>query len=374
MLLRYPELRVLPHPVQSDKVHLKAAMDWLCAAQDAAPHDDGVNASYDLWKKTWGRYSYRETTGYIIETFLAYYGLTDNKEYMERAVRMGDWEIAVQAADGAVWEERKGEKNGKKIFNTGQVMIGWLALYRAGLGQKYLDASGRAAAWLVAQQAPDGSWPTYTSSGEAQTIETRVAWPLLEYAIIVGDQAARAAAERHLTWVMSVQEPDGWFNNTAFAPGIAPWTHQIAYTVSGLLECYKLLGANDKKLFDAFYTPAVKLLEIAEQTYPRFLAGSFDKGWRADTRYTCLTGDAQLAIIWTQIYQLTGEERFKRGADTIIEQLKTTQLLSKNKNTHGGILGSYPIDGHYAPYALPNWAAKFFADALLLKIGSTSQQ
>jgi hypothetical protein len=33
----------------------------------------------------------------------------------------------------------------------------------------------------------------------------------------------------------------------------------------------------------------------------------------------------------------------------------------------GGVKGSHPIDGGYHPWQCPNWAAKFFADALMLE-------
>ena len=32
----------------------------------------------------------------------------------------------------------------------------------------------------------------------------------------------------------------------------------------------------------------------------------------------------------------------------------------------GGIKGSFPIDGQYGQYEYLNWAAKFFADALMI--------
>lgn len=365
LLARYRALRKIPHPAKDNHEHLQATMEWLCVAQDANDNG-GISANYDLWKQAWGL-SYRETTGYIIETFLAYYHHTKNNTYLERAVRMGEWELEVQCEDGSVGEVKKDGTIGKKIFNTGQVMLGYLALYRETKEEKYLTATARAASWLIQNQAQDGSWPTYASRGEAQTIETRVAWPLLDFALLTHDEEAKAAAVRHLGWVMSMQRPNGWFDNTSFTKGVNPWTHQIAYTISGLLECYLLLGSTDTALFDAAYRPAVKLLELAEQKAPAFLGGSFDEHWRSTDTYSCLTGNAQLAIIWLQLYSLTKEERFKTAAHTILEQLKRIHLLGDDKKTHGALLGSYPFDGGYAPYTLPNWAPKFFADALMLQ-------
>ena len=48
--------------------------------------------------------------------------------------------------------------------------------------------------------------------------------------------------------------------------------------------------------------------------------------------------------------------------------MKSTQdICSRNKNIRGGIKGAYPIYGWYAPFSFPNWAAKFFIDALMLE-------
>src|SRR5688572_11741554 len=88
VLWNNPELGRLPCPPREDKVHLKAAMDWLSEAQDVMG-SGGVSTLYDLRHNTWTK-EYRETTGYIIETFVEYYRLSAEQEYLERAVRMGD--------------------------------------------------------------------------------------------------------------------------------------------------------------------------------------------------------------------------------------------------------------------------------------------
>ena len=80
------------------KTHLKAAIEWLCRAQDING-DGGVSAGWsfeDGWLP-----SYPETTGYIIETFLAAAGILNNMDLTARANRMIDWELSLQRADGA---------------------------------------------------------------------------------------------------------------------------------------------------------------------------------------------------------------------------------------------------------------------------------
>ncbi|MDO8548064.1 MAG: glycoside hydrolase family 127 protein [bacterium] len=371
---KYPELRRLPHAPEADEVHLKAAVDWLCTAQDATD-DGGVSATYDIWKKRWAA-PYRETTGYIIETFLEYYHLTGEKEYLERAIRMGEWEISVQAADGAVWEERGGEAAGKKIFNTSQVMLGYNALYKETSDAKYLEASKKGAEWLMNNQEADGRWQKFSTNPKqpaaARTINARSAWALLQLYAITGENSYKAATEKNIEWILRQQRKNFWFDNTSLTEQNRPWTHYIAYTICGLLECYVLLGKSDKKLFTSFYGAATTLLEYYRTHGSELLPGSFDSHWESQDTYTCITGDAQIAIAWMQVYELTGEQKFLDGARNLLEQVKMTQLLSDRPETHGGILGSYPIDGLYGPYSIINWGAKFFADALMLKTRITS--
>ena len=100
----------------------------------------------------------------------------------------------------------------------------------------------------------------------------------------------------------------------------------------------------------------------------RFLPGAFNHKWMANETFSCLTGNAQMAIIWLKLYKITRDERLLNAAVKNIEQLKSIQnLASRNDGIRGGIPGSYPIWGDYVNFGYPNWAAKFFADALMLK-------
>ena len=40
-------------------------------------------------------------------------------------------------------------------------------------------------------------------------------------------------------------------------------------------------------------------------------------------------------------------------------------INTTDPNIRGGIKGSQPIYGRYSPFSYPNWAAKFFIDAVL---------
>ncbi len=103
-----------------------------------------------------------------------------------------------------------------------------------------------------------------------------------------------------------------------------------------------------------------------------YLAATFNPRWHETASYECLTGNAQIARAWLRLYQITDDARYLSSALKLNRRLKRTQLLAPiGKGIRGGIKGSHPIwgsrAGHYARFTYPNWAAKFFIDALLLE-------
>jgi len=364
--VKFDEKKMLNHSPREDEWHLEHVISWMCTAQDATGCN-GVSSDYDILTKKWGK-PYRETTGYIIETFIEYYKTTKKLEFLERAEKMAEWEISVQCDDGSFGEVKKDGSIGKKIFNTGQIIIGLLAIHTETKKEKYLESAIRAGDWLLKNQEQDGSWEKFTTQGK-RTYHSRVAWPLLSLFKSTGEEKYKISSEKNIDWVIKQQQPNFWFDNNSLSEDNTPWTHLIAYTISGLIECYLLSDTKNKELFDSFYNSADTLLNIFNKNCEKeYLKCSFDKNWNSSDTYSCLTGNAQLAIIWMQIYQITNEKRFLEGSSKILEQLKRTQIIDTNiLGIKGGVFGSHPINGEYAPYKLINWAAKFFADALLIK-------
>lgn len=364
--LYYPEIVQLPVVPKSDAEHLQASIDWLSVAQDKTK-SGGVSAWFDLSTRRW-RIAYRETTGYIMETFVDYYKLTGNKQCLERAKAMADWEIEVLSNEGGVGEPQKNGEIAYKIFNAGQVILGLCPLFNITKEERYLEAAKKIADWVVINQDIDGGWSKYSNKGP-KTIDSRVSWALLLVYQETKDEKYRDAARKNIAWTVAQQKNNFWFANTSILRNREPWTHAIAYTISGLLESY-LLGEKDERIYKSFYGASKKMLECFQNTKTSkgFLPCSFDKNWNSKDDYSCLTGNAQLAIIWFKIYKLTGENEFLKAAHEILDQIKTTQILETSREEiKGGILASYPYYGDYSPFLLINWAPKFFADALILK-------
>jgi uncharacterized protein YyaL (SSP411 family) len=358
------------HPPRSTDEHLHATMRWLLVAHEKGGRG-GVSAGYSIvdgWLAP-----YPETTGYIIPTLFDCAREVGREELRARAFDMAAWEVEVQLACGAV---RSGVLDGTPksdapaVFNTGQVILGWCRAYRESREDAFLQAAVRAGNWLVDVQEPDGAWRV--GSAETATVahayDARTAWSLLELSRLTDTDQYRSAALRQLEWVLSQQRPNGWFaSNTFFGPGHRwqhPFTHTIAYVLEGLIGAWEH-HASDRYIEAVERTLAALRPRIAADGY---LAGHFDDAWGSNANYSCLTGDAQLAGVLYRMSAITGSSDYLGIARRLSDFVKSTQNMDvHHAGVRGGIKGSHPIDGLYSPFVYVNWAAKFFADCLLLE-------
>jgi hypothetical protein len=357
-------------PVSSRQKHLRAAVEWLCRAQDVTGTSGGVSAGFSIahgWLPP-----YPETTGYIIPSLLDVDTQFPDLALRRRARQMADWEIEVQLPNGGVQggQFRPAQEVRKPVvFNTGQVILGWCRAFREFGDERYRTAANSAAEWLLSVQSPNGAWCLEGTETETavHAYDARTAWSLLEVDAISPDPRYVAAANRQLEWVLGLQRGNGWFAENAFF-GAGAWnltfTHTIAYVMEGLQEAHRLTQVTT--YFDALYRTADKLLRIFELR--RYMAGDFDDRWTSSSRYGCLTGNAQIAAVWMRLFVSTGDIRFLNGALKLTDTVKRSQHLSSlHSGIRGGVKGSQPISGRYTPYTYINWGAKFFIDALVLE-------
>jgi len=352
----------------SDEAHLGATIAWLCRAQDirkGQPDEGGVSAGWsfeDGWLP-----SYPETSGYIVETFLATSDLLDRPELKERANRILDWELSIQNPDGS-FPGHFGEPGSRPvIFNTGQIIHGLVEGHRRLDRSECLEAAVKAGHWMARQQDEDGCWRRSVHNGIPHTYNTRAAWGLLRAAMAAGDKELEQSARKNLDWALTQQTESGWFRNNAFKPDTPPFTHTIAYAIRGLLESGLLLG--DERLISAATKAATAQAEV--QREDGSLAGTYADGWLPKSRYCCLTGLAQMCIIWLRAAQTldSGKEELEKSAILGIDYLKSSHhMTGKGDPRDGGVAGSVPIWGGYSRFEFPNWAAKFFADVLMFKM------
>jgi hypothetical protein len=353
-------------PVYGHRQHLAATIDWLCRAQDMRDGTldaGGVSAGWsfeDGWLP-----SYPETTGYIIETFLEAADRLQRPDLVSRARRMIEWELSIQLPDGA-FPGHFGEPGSRPvIFNTGQIMHGMNVAYEK-LGQaEALRAAVRAGHWLARLQDADGAWRKFEYRDIVHTYNTRATWALAKTALLANDARLQEAARRHLDWALAQQQPNGWYANNVFAQGAYPNTHAIAYAIRGLFESGLLLG--ESRYVDSALKAASAVAGL--QREDGWIAGTFDSRWRPTASYCCLTGVAQMCLNWSRMRDALGRGDFQKCIDRGLQYLKTTQRLNDPApEVRGGIGGSQPFWGAYSRFEYPNWAAKFFADALMLNL------
>lgn len=355
---------------QAHELHLQGAIDWLCRAQDirSGMHDQGgVSAGWsfeDGWLP-----AYPETTGYIVETFLAASDILQRPDLAERARRMLDWLLSIQLPDGA-FPGHFGEPGSRPvIFNTGQIMHGLIAgYYQLGLDE-CLQSAVRAGRWLRRQQDTDGCWRRFEHNDVPHVYNTRATWALLATGMLAGENDLIASARDNLDWALGQQTASGWYASNAFVPDRAPYTHTIAYAIRGLLESGHLLG--EDRYLDSARKAGMALASV--QRSDGWLAGAYRDGWIEDASYCCLTGLAQMSLNWLRIAQITGDDDLRGNARSGLEYLKAIQKLQhQDAAVRGGIAGSFPIWGDYSRFEYPNWAAKFFCDALMMDLTDTT--
>ena len=349
----------------------EAAAAWLLRGQ-ASTHDDGVSQGYfpchpdatSGWLN-----SYPETTGYVIPTLLEFAARFDREDIKRRALKMADWEIEVQMPSGAVQGGTvcAPDQQVAAVFNTGMVLQGWSAAYRATGGTRFIEAGKGAADFLVGDVGDDGhlrSHGVFVAQHSIKTYNCLCGWALWQFSEdVAGEQYAKTAI-RVAEAAMSQQQPNGWFANNCLTDPVAPLSHTIGYTLQGLLEVG--IAANREDLIDAArrgIDPLIRRLSSSG-----FLAGCFFSDWEPAVFSSCLTGNAQLAVVCYRLYEITGSQEHRRAADRLLDYLKALQILqSSDPGVNGAIGGSYPLLGSYMTAGYPNWATKYFLDGLLLQ-------
>ena len=358
------------HPVApTHREHLQSALDWLARAQDAWP-SGGVARGYTA---AWNRYfkargwepEYPETTGYIIPTLFLAAEHLERPDLAQRAERAARWEIDVQLRSGGVRAGVMGQPPLSSVFNTGQVIFGWLAALEATGDQIFAQAARRAADFLVDRLDPDGIWRRDTShlaDHRATLYNSRTAWALAAAGVRLGEQAYVDAARCALFATQERQRENGWIPDCCLTDPVHPLVHTLAYAIQGLLEGGYLL--NEPRLVDGAATAAAALRRGLRDD--GWLSGRWSETWTPAADFSCLTGTAQIANVWLRLARVTGDRAWIEPAERALRFLETTQnRTTRLDGLRGGIKGSFPFDGEYGRYETLSWATKFFADAVM---------
>jgi len=340
--------------------HTTAALSWIKYAYQKTDHR-GISKGFDLLRNQWAP-AYPETTGYTIPTLLNAAQVFQQPLWQDIALRLADYLLQSATADGGVAHWRDSKQSKPIVFDTGQAIFGWLAAFEVSQDQRYLQASQKAGNWLVKIQDDDGAWRQGQHLSTTKVIDTRVAWALLRLFYHSQQEIHRQAAILNCEWALQNQTSDGWFKNCAFLPNHDPFTHTLAYTAEGLFECGSIL--NKPTYIEAASQTAKTLRDL--QRSDGSLASTYGPGWLSTSASSCLTGNCQMARLWMQFSSRDQDSSYMEAAQNALEFVISIQdIKTKDTNRHGGILGSFPVWGKYERFKYPNWAAKFFVDAML---------
>jgi hypothetical protein len=192
--------------------------------------------------------------------------------------------------------------------------------------------------------------------------EARTGWALALAGQMLNRPSYLNAARKIAGFTLSCQKPNGWFSQNDLNNNSIPLTHTIGYALEGLLELGLLLS--EPACLEAVSTSLSHIQLLAYED--GYLAGRWTADWKPAATWSCLTGSCQLASVSFRTHRIYPNKGFDELGRKLLGFVTSTQILrGANEGLAGGIHGSYPFDGEYGRYCSLNWAAKFYADAIM---------
>jgi hypothetical protein len=225
-----------------------------------------------------------------------------------------------------------------------------------------------AADWLANSQDADGCWRRHPSPfailGE-KSYDAHVAWGLVEAERQAPGRGYADAALKNARWALTQQRPNGSFDRCCLGrPTEPPHTHTIGYVLRGIIEVYRFW--RDQTLLEAARRTADSLIPAIR--HDGTLPGRLDAAWRGTVRWTCLTGNVQIAHSLFILYRETGLSTYLDAACALNRSVRRTLSTDEREEIRGAVRGSFPVDGDYCAFEYPNWATKFAIDANSLEL------
>ena len=338
---------------------LEHAANWILSSE----RKDGGSSAQFVPFLGWSK-AYPETTGYIIPTLIDIGNRLNNSIYLDLSVRFGEWLLLIQNADGSWNSGKHPSKNTKSsIFNTGQILLGLVSLWDQTQDDKWIQSATMGANWLTQKQLSSGLWDggDYKSS-ITPSYYSHVLWPMLEVASRINDSRLRSSAAKGIYKIVSRRQANGVISGWSFREGDYAYTHTIAYTIRGIQEASRLLDDSEiAKCIDDSLDMLLRRSELNRGALP----GCFDEQWHHKKGFVCLTGSLQVAHCILIRESSRPDLREVSAAARMIDYVCSKQSrYVPFVSRHGGIAGSAPFWGPYLKCRYPNWAAKYFIDAI----------
>lgn len=335
---------------------INASFQWVLSSIRAT-NGNGSAAGYHFWKG-WSD-AYPETTGYLIDTLFDGFHLNYNSVYKLAAIKSADWLCRIQLSNGA-FPGGVGGKLPPIVFDTGMILFGLTRAWEETNEKKYFYAFSNAFRWLESQICDDFTWQSHSYvPGYEPAYYTMVIWAMLKANIHLKNNRVYEKLTNTLNIFVQKVTPELTILDWGFHSDEPASTHTIGYTLQGMLEAGRML--NNNKATDLVKSIAKKM-RIIRQEKGR-LAGSYDNKWKGNYSFRCLTGQAQLSLIYFRLYEIYDEGIFLKEARFLFSQTLRFQCRVRIDGLFGGIPGSAPLWGKYQRFYFPNWAVKFFLDA-----------
>ena len=324
----------------TDRDHLLAAAEWLAKAQDACA--GGVADCYHL-RRGWASAS-TFSTARAVPTFLALEG----GAFRDRAGCCVEYLLREQFENGSFADAPvDGSEQPASSLATAEAVEA-LATWHATTGDgRSIEGARRAADWLMSEGLASGAIDVACAAGALATLGAQV-----------GEAAYRLAAGRMLASVLRRRDPD-----TGRLVDIET-TCAIGMTLSEILRASEILELHEG--FEAVAAAAGAVARSLE--LDRGLAGVLDDRWRSQPCPACLSGTAEMSLLWLRLYEREGDSRLLNAALKAIDAVKRAQpMFNPSSSILGGVPGSDPIWGPWHAMALASDAAEPFVEALLAK-------
>lgn len=336
-----------------------AALTWLRRSMEVT----GNRGSAHSYSSVWGwQKAYPETTGYIIDTLCDYAAIKNDRTLLRLAVDCGDWLTEIQFPNGAFPALLEGNTRAS-VFNTAQILFGLtrIAAMQPDNAQSMRNALESATAWLTDMLEPDFSWKKHAYvPGFTPSYYTRAVWGVLKANTVLQLPKVALAMRKALLFYAVRMLPEGTVQDWGFRPGKPAFTHTIGYTLEGFLESALIL--NEQQIIEKKILAGEKFLKVRNKVGRT--AGQYDTSWNGDYSFICVTGNCQLSIFLHRLWEISGQEQFKLASQELLEEVIPFQNMGSNPEKFGAMPGSAPFWGPYMRFRYPNWAVKFFLDAI----------
>ena len=343
--------------------NVNAVLLWLKASFDAT-NQRGSAAFHSRLRfpRTGWSAAYPETTGYIIETLLDYYEFSGEQWLFDYSKNAADWICTLQKENGAL-PGGLGENGEESVFNTGMMLFGLVRIFEKTQDEKYKKNIEKAVNWLLSILEKEGSWKQGAYIKHyVPSYYTRVVWAILEANKVLENDKIPILMQHALNFYKAKVNENASVKDWAFEANKSAFTHTIAYTQRGFLEVGILL--NDNESISIAKSIALKINDLFIKN--KKIAGTYNENWQPDHSFICLTGNAQLSLNASRIFEHSGDVFYHNLAKKIFQTVENAPSRIPIKGYHGSIDGSSPIWEKYIKFASPNWAAKFWLDAFFI--------